>query len=212
MTSILLLGATGLVGQEVLRQSLADPRLARIVAPTRRALPESDARLENPIVDFDVLPADAAWWRCDGAICALGTTMKRAGSRQAFRKVDYDYVLASAALARRHGVKAFALVSALGANPRAGFFYPRVKGEVEAAVTALDFPSLTIVRPTFIGGERSEQRVAEQAFLSVLGAVNPILPRGMKLNPAPVIARNLIEAVLAAQPGRRVVSSAELTR
>lgn len=210
MPSILLLGATGLVGKEVLRQALADPRITRIVAPTRRALSQTHAKLENPIVDFDALPADAAWWGCDGAICTLGTTMKRAGSREAFRKVDYDYVLAGATLAKRHGVKAFALVTALGANPNARFFYPHVKGEIEQAMAALDFASLTILRPNFIGGERSERRVAERAFLAVLGVINPILPRGMKLNPAPVIARRLIEAALGAPPGRHVVSSGEL--
>lgn len=210
MASILLLGATGLVGQEVLRQALADPRVTRIVAPTRRPLPQTHSKLENPIVDFDALPADAPWWACDGAICTLGTTMKRAGSREAFRRVDYDYVLAGATLARHHGVKAFALVSALGANPNARFFYPRVKGEIEQAVAALGFESLTILRPTFIGGERAERRVAERAFLTVLGALNPILPRSMKLNPAPVIARRLIEAALGAQPGRHVASSSEL--
>jgi len=210
VTSILLLGATGLVGKEVLRQALADARIARIVAPTRRALPEKHPKLENPIVDFDALPAEAPWWTCDGAICTLGTTMKRAGSKEAFRKVDYDYVLAGANLAKRHGVKAFALVTALGANPNASFFYPRVKGEVEQAVTALGFASLTIVRPNFIGGERAERRVAERAFLLVLGAINPILPRGMKLNPAPVIARRLIEAAIGAPLGRHVVSSGEL--
>jgi uncharacterized protein YbjT (DUF2867 family) len=210
MISILLLGATGLVGKEVLRQALADPRIARIVAPTRRTLPESHAKLENPIIDFDALPMDAPWWGCDGAICTLGTTMKRAGSREAFRKVDHDYVLAGATLAKRHGAKAFALVSALGANPNASIFYPRVKGEVEQAVTALGFESLTILRPTFIGGERAERQVAERAFLTVLGAINPILPRSMKLNPAPVIAQRLIEAALGAPPGRHVVSSGEL--
>ncbi len=210
MISILLLGATGLVGREVLRQALADPRVTRIVAPTRRALAERHPKLENPIVDFDALPAEASWWGCDGAICALGTTMKRAGSREAFRKVDQDYVLAGATLAKRHGVKAFALVSALGANPNARIFYPRVKGEVEQAVAALGFASLTILRPTFIGGERAERRVAERAFLTVLGALNPILPRSMKLNPAPVIARRLIEAAIGARPGRHLVSSGEL--
>lgn len=212
MASLLLLGATGLVGQEVLRQMLAAPRVTRIVAPTRRSLAETRPKLENPIVDFDALPMDAPWWASDGAICTLGTTMKRAGSREAFRKVDYDYVLAGATLAKRHGVKAFALVSALGANPNAGIFYSRVKGEVEQAVTTLGFESLTILRPTFIGGERAERRVVERAFLTVLGAINPILPRSMKLNPAPVIARRLIEAALTAEPGRRVVSSSELAR
>lgn len=210
MPSILLLGATGLVGKEVLRQALADPRVTRVVAPTRRALAESHARLENPIVDFDALDMDAPWWDCDGAICTLGTTMKRAGSKEAFRKVDHDYVLAGATLAKRHGVSAFALVTAVGANPRSPFFYPRVKGEVERAVEALGFASLTLVRPNFIGGERGERRPAERAFLALLAAIDPVLPQRFRLNPAPAIARTLIEAVARPMPGRRVISSVDL--
>jgi uncharacterized protein YbjT (DUF2867 family) len=210
MTSILLLGATGLVGKDVLRQALADERVTRIVAPTRRALGEQHAKLENPVVDFDALPAQAPWWGCDGAICTLGTTMRRAGSRAAFFKVDHDYVVNSARLARQHGVRSFAVVTAVGANPRSSFFYPRVKGEVERALESLGFPSLTIVRPSFIGGERQERRPTERAFLAVLGAVNPILPAGWRLSPAPNIARALIEAAVAATPGRHVVPSSAL--
>ncbi|MDF3074245.1 MAG: NAD-dependent dehydratase [Alphaproteobacteria bacterium] len=210
MTSILLLGATGLVGKEVLRQALADRRVSRIVAPTRRALAEQHPKLENPIVDFDALPAEASWWGCDGAICALGTTMRRAGSRAAFFKVDHDYVVNGARLARQHGVRSFAVVTAVGANPRSSFFYPRVKGEVEQALEGLSFPSLTIVRPSFIGGERQERRPTERAFLAVLGVINPLLPRGWRMNPAANIARVLIEAAVTARPGTRVVASSAL--
>lgn len=210
MTSILLLGATGLVGQEVLRQALGDPGITRIVAPTRRTLGEANAKLENPIVDFSALPGDAPWWACDSVICALGTTMRRAGSREAFFKVDHDYVVDSAKLARRNGARAFVLVTAAGANASAPFFYPRVKGQAERSVEALGFPSLTIVRPNFIGGDRQERRPAERAFLAVLGAVNPVLPRAWRLNPADNIARVLIEAAIAARPGTQVVLSSAL--
>lgn len=210
MTSILLLGATGLVGNVVLLQALADQRISRIVAPTRRALSEQHAKLENPVVDFDALPAEASWWGCDGAICTLGTTMRRAGSRAAFFKVDHDYVVNSAKLARQHGARSFVVVTAVGANPRSNFFYPRVKGEVERALEGLGFFSLTIVRPNFIGGERQERRPAERAFLAVLGVVNPVLPAGWRMNPAENIARVLIEAAVAATPGTRVVASSAL--
>jgi uncharacterized protein YbjT (DUF2867 family) len=210
MISILLLGATGLVGKDVLRQALADQRISRIVAPTRRVLGEQYAKLENPVVDFDALPADALWWGCDGAICTLGTTMRRAGSRAAFFKVDHDYVVNSAKLARQHGARSFAVVTAVGANSRSSFFYPRVKGEVERALEGLGFPSLTIVRPNFIGGERQERRPTERAFLAVLGAVNPVLPRGWRMNPAANIARVLIEAAVTSRPGTHVVPSSAL--
>ena len=102
MTRILLAGASGMVGREVLRQALADPRVGEIVAPARRPL-AADAKLRNPLVDFDALPADAAWWKVDAVICTLGTTIRDAGSQAAFRRVDHDYPLRVAQLAHRHG-------------------------------------------------------------------------------------------------------------
>ncbi|MGD9869323.1 MAG: NAD(P)H-binding protein [Hyphomicrobiales bacterium] len=210
MTSLLVLGATGVVGREALRLALADARVTRVVAPTRRVLAIDHPKLENPVVDFDALPTDAAWWGCDGAICALGTTMKKAGSREAFRRVDFDAVLESAQALRRQGCRAFALVTAAGSKARSPVFYSRVKGEIEQAVRDLGFASLTIARPSFIGGEREERRPAERAFLALLRTLDPVLPRAMKMNPAPVIAAALLEAVLAAQPGVRVIRSAAL--
>ena len=103
MAVLLLVGATGLVGQSVLQQALADSRVSKVVAITRKPLPPQTG-LENPLVDFDALPVDAPWWNVDGGICTLGTTMRQAGSHQAFRKVDVDYPLAvaqTAAPARR---------------------------------------------------------------------------------------------------------------
>jgi hypothetical protein len=93
MTDLLLVGATGLVGQAVLRQALADSRVTKVVAVTRNPLPPQP-RLENPLVDFDALPGEASWWKVNAGICTLGTTMRQAGSHGAFRKVDVDYPLA----------------------------------------------------------------------------------------------------------------------
>ena len=114
MKTLLLAGATGLVGQHVLRLALADPRVACVVAPTRRALP-AHAKLVNPVVDFDHLPPDANWWKADAVVCALGTTMAKAGSKAAFRRIDLELPLQVARLSLRHGATSYALNSALGA-------------------------------------------------------------------------------------------------
>lgn len=206
---LLLAGATGLVGSHVLAQALADPRIDAVIAPTRRAL-AAHPKLLAPTVDFEVLPEEAPWWAADGAISALGTTIGKAGSQDAFRRVDYDYQLAVAKLASRHGTPAFVLNSALGADPASRIFYNRVKGELERDLAGLDFASLTFVRPGLIGGERREVRTAERAALTLFGILGPVLPRAWRINPAQHIAAAMIEAAIAAKSGTHVVTSAEL--
>ncbi len=207
---ILLAGATGLVGRHVLTQLLAAPECRAVVAPTRRALDVVHAKLDNPLVDFEQLPAQAPWWRADAAICALGTTMRQAGSREAFRRVDHAYPLAIGRLARQHGATAFALNSAMGADPRSRLFYNRVKGELERDLQALGYPSLVLVRPGLIGGERAQPRRAERAAAVVLGALGPLLPRRYRINPAERIAAALVEHALHPRAGVQVVDAAQL--
>jgi len=207
--TLLTLGATGLVGSRLLAQALASRDVARVVAPVRRALPAA-AKLHAPVVDFEALPSEAEWWRADAVLCALGTTMRQAGSQAAFRRVDHDYVLAAAQCARRHGTPAFVLNSALGADARSRVFYNRVKGEVEAALREQGFESLTLVRPGLIGGERQEHRPAERAATLALRIAGPLLPRAWRINPADRIAAAMLAAALAAEPGVHTVASSQL--
>jgi uncharacterized protein YbjT (DUF2867 family) len=206
---LLLVGATGLVGREVLRLALSDARVSQVVAPVRKPLP-AHPKLDAPLVDFDRLPPDAPWWRMDAAICTLGTTMKLAGTRQLFRRVDHDYPLAVARLALAAGTRTYALNSAAGANAGSRIFYNRVKGELERDLEALGFRSLTYVRPGLIGGEREEARAGEGAALRLLRVLGPVLPRRWRINPAPRIAAALLEAALAAAPGVHIVASEQL--
>lgn len=206
---LILIGATGLVGREVLRLALSDTRVTAIVAPVRKPLP-AHPKLDAPLVDFDRLPADAPWWQADAVICTLGTTMKVAGTRQAFRRVDHDYPLAAARLALAAGTRTYALNSAAGANAASRLFYNRVKGDLERDLEALGFASLTHVRPGLIGGEREEARAGEGAALRVLRVLGPVLPRRWRINPAPRIASALLEAALAGTPGVHVVGPERL--
>jgi uncharacterized protein YbjT (DUF2867 family) len=206
---LLLVGASGLVGSHVLSIALADSRVAQLVAPTRRALPEH-AKLLAPEVSFDALPGDAPWWKADAVICTLGTTIKAAGSREAFRRVDYEYPLEVARLARRHGTPTYTLNSALGADPASRIFYNRVKGELERDLAQVGFTSLTHVRPGLIGGERLEFRAGERVMKVALSALAPLLPLSWRISPAQNIARALVEAALRAEPGVAVVSSEAL--
>lgn len=207
---LMLAGATGLVGSHLLRLALDDARVTGVVAPVRRPLSLTHPKLSAPLIDFDAMPADAAWWHADAFACALGTTMKLAGSREAFRRVDFDYPLAMARHAHAHGTRTCVLNSAMGADAGSRFFYNRVKGEVEQALAQVGFDSLTLVRPGLIGGERQQSRPAERVALHAFTAFGPLLPRAWRINPVGHIATAMLEAAIAAAPGRHVVASAAL--
>lgn len=209
MTRLLLAGATGLVGDATLQRALASARVEQVVAPTRRPL-APHPKLFNPVVDFDALPGDADWWRVDAVACALGTTIRDAGSQDAFRRVDHDYPLAIARQAHAHGAKAFALVSAMGADARSRIFYSRTKGEVEDALTGIGFTSLTLLRPGLLGGERRQHRSGERLALRVMGALAGIVPARYRIVPAGRVADALLRAALDAPPGTHVIRSEQL--
>ncbi|WP_342118172.1 NAD-dependent dehydratase [Pseudoduganella sp. OTU4001] len=207
---LLLVGSSGLVGREVLRMALESPQVSAVVAPTRRRL-QPHPKLTAPVVDFDRLPGLEPWWHADAVICTLGTTIKVAGSKEAFRSVDYGYPMAVARLARQHGTPTFVLNSALGADAGSSIFYNRVKGEVEHGLRSLGFPTLVIARPGLIGGAREEFRLGEKIMVPILGALGPFLPRAWRINPAENIARAMLDAALNPQPGEHIVSSDQLT-
>jgi uncharacterized protein YbjT (DUF2867 family) len=209
MKKLMLVGATGLVGGHVLQQALADPAVAQVVAPTRKSL-VPHAKLLNPLVDFERLPEDAEWWAVDAVVCTLGTTIRSAGSQAAFYKVDHDHPLEVAYLARRHGARAFALNSALGADTGSRVFYSRTKGETERDLQAVGYPSLTLVRPGLIGGQRQQSRPLEQLAVTVSRLVQPLLPKRYRVVPADRIAQHLLQAALAATPGVHVLPSEAL--
>ena len=208
-SSLLLVGATGLVGRCVLEQALADPRVGAIVAPSRRELP-THPKLSAPAVDFKRLDADAAWWRADAVICTLGTTMRTAGSQAAFRRVDHDYPLAVARLARAQGTPTYVLNSATGADAGSRIFYNRVKGELEDDLRQLGFDSLALVRPGLISGQREEFRLGERLMVATLGVTGPLLPRRWRLNPAHNIAQALLQAALAPEPGVHIITATQM--
>lgn len=209
MKRVLMAGATGLVGQATLQRALASTAVSEVVAPTRRPLP-AHPKLLNPVVDFDALPGDAAWWQVDAVACALGTTIRDAGSREAFRRVDHDYCLAIARHAHAHGAQAFALVSALGADPASRLFYSRTKGEVEQALGRIGFDSMTLLRPGLLGGRRTQHRAGERWAQRLLGALGPALPRRYRVVPPARVAAALLDAALKARPGHHVVPSQQL--
>lgn len=206
---ILLIGATGLVGSHVLKQALADPRISQIIAPVRHELPVHP-KLFAPIVNFDQLPDEANIWDVDAVICTLGSTMKVAGSKAAFRQVDYTYPLECAKLAKKWGCPTYALTSALGANANSPFFYSRIKGKLEQSLIALNFESLTLVRPNVISGHRNQERLGEVVVIRIISSLSRILPVSCQISPAQNIASALLNSVIHPEKGVKIISSKHL--
>ncbi len=205
---VLLAGATGLVGGECLARLAADETVSGITALVRCA-PADSSRYGRKVgfaqVDFDRLEEHRALFSVDQVVCALGTTIKQAGSREAFRRVDYDYPLAIARLALQQGARHFLLVSALGADPNSRVFYSRVKGELEQAVLTLGYPAVTIVRPSLLLGNRQEFRLGEEIAKRFAWAT----PRKYRPVAAGDVAATLVAAARENRPGRRIIESAE---
>lgn len=203
---VLLLGATGLVGGELLDLLLEDPGVARVTAPVRRTSGRRAAKLDERVVSLDRLAEDAGLLAVDQLFCALGTTIAKAGSQEAFRRVDHDWPLAAARLARERGARHCLLVSAVDADPASRIFYNRVKGELERDLAALGYPSLTIARPSLILGARAERRVGEE-WARRLAWLFPPKYKGIH---ARTIARALVDAAREDAPGVRVLESREM--
>lgn len=208
--NLLCVGSTGLVGSHVLNLALKDPRISKVTVLTRRAVPQEDPKLNVQIVDFDHLPMEASWWKADAVICTLGTTIKAAGSKEAFRKVDLEYPLLVAKMARDHGTGNYVLNSATGADSHSNFFYNQVKGELEDRLSSMNFKSLTLVRPGLIGGEREEFRLGEEMAKGLMKILGPILPKSWRINQPGQIAKVILEAAIAHEKGVKIISSKDL--
>ncbi|MGI9077693.1 MAG: oxidoreductase [Gemmatimonadaceae bacterium] len=206
--SVLIVGATGLVGSECVRQFGAQPAFERVVVLARKPLPREIwcAKVQEHVVEFDSLKDYTSLFSVTHVLSALGTTIRAAGSESRFRRVDHDYVLAAARLGAQQGAQHFLLVSSLGADPASRVFYSRVKGEVEAAVAQLSYPSLTIVRPSLLLGERREFRLGE-VLTKPLAFLAPAKYRPVH---ARDVAGALLQAALADQPGTRIIESREI--
>jgi uncharacterized protein YbjT (DUF2867 family) len=202
-TTVLLAGSTGLVGKEILSLVNADARISEIRVLTRRTpqKPQLSNKMRILVTDYSDLEENPDWFNVDIVFCALGTTMKNAGSKKVFRQVDFEYPLRVAKLAKAAGARGFVLVSAAGANPNSIFFYNRVKGEVEDAIRMLGFDRFVVVRPSLLLGDRGEFRPAERLASLFSG----LAPRAWKPVHAKQVARGVIESGLGGDNGGHMI-------
>lgn len=204
MKTALIAGSSGLIGQACVRLLLESAEFARVIAVARRPTGVRHAKLEERVCSFDSLgnvrPVEA-----DVAFCALGTTMRRAGSKDAFYAVDHDAVANFAYWARAGGAAVFCAVSSVGADPASGNFYLATKGDMEAALREQRFPRLEIFRPSVLTGDRAEQRTGERVAGAVLSFASPLL-FGPLAKYRPVAAETVARAMVAASlaPGAKV--------
>ncbi|MDC0666767.1 NAD(P)H-binding protein [Nannocystis radixulma] len=208
----ILVGATGLVGRELLTQLLSDPRFSVVTVLTRRTCGVTHPKLVEHLVDFD-RPDD---WRArvtgDVLFSALGTTSKAAGSREAQYRVDYTYQLEVARAARGNGASTYVLVSSAGASAKSAIFYSRMKGELERDTAALGFPRARFLHPGPLDGDRQEERTGERWALRVLRPLAPILPATARPIDAGIVARAGIAAAFDPTPGVVRCSARDLFR
>ena len=172
---VMLLGATGLTGGKVLEGLLAKDEVSQLVAPVRHKLPTLHKKLRQHEIDFDQMADHANLFNVDSIVCCLGTTIKKAGSQQQFRTVDFGYPLKAAELGRSQGTRAFILMSAIGASSSSTIFYNRVKGELEDSLRELRYPYLSIYHPSLLLGDRREHRTAEALGIKAMPLVNRLL-------------------------------------
>ncbi|HYF93692.1 MAG TPA: NAD(P)H-binding protein [Symbiobacteriaceae bacterium] len=213
MTTAMVGGATGLVGGELLNLLLEQPEYERVVALVRRPLSRSHPKLAQAVVDFDRLEEQAEAFRVDDVYCCLGTTIKKAGSQAAQRRVDFEYPLTMARLAAGAGARRYLLVSSIGADTKSAIFYCRLKGEVEAAVAAAGVPAIHIFRPALLLGHRQEHRPGERIAVALSPLYAPFLPARYRPIAARDVAQAMVNVALGAdEAGTRIYLNDEVQR
>jgi uncharacterized protein YbjT (DUF2867 family) len=211
--SLLLLGATGLVGGECLRYLRNDDHFSSVTILARRRLPDRDmtAKMRQHVIDFEKIDRYRDMIRADVVVCALGSTMGKAGSRENFYKIDFEYPYQLAKIARENGAGHFLLVSAAGADARSPFFYNRVKGELEAAVAGLGYDTVSIFRPSLLLGARKESRPGEVLMKLILGPLSFAVPGKYRPVPARTVAAAVLQAARSNQLGVLIFAGQAIT-
>jgi len=204
----ILLGASGLVGGHLLRQLLESGHYEQVVSLARRPLPLEHPKLVQQTLDFD--QPDQNLIVGDDLFCALGTTLRKAGSKEAQYRIDCLYPYEIGRIARANGVRQYLLVSSVGADAQSTNFYLRTKGDLEEKVKSLEFENFVSARPSFLLGDRAEFRLGEKIGIVLATLFNPIIPKRYRGIQAALVAKALIHAANAGWSGTRVLENEAL--
>lgn len=215
MKTALIAGTTGLTGTALVTLLLSDTRYDKIIVLVRKSSPVTNPKITEMVVDFEKLASYVeAIDKVDDIFCCLGTTMKKAGSKAAFKKVDYEYPLRLAQLGEKIGINHFLMISAMGANVNSSVFYNKVKGETERDISLLKIPAITFFRPSLLLGDRKENRPGEKVGIAIakflsFSMVGPL--KNYKAIEVSDIARAMIkEANDGNRKGVKIVLSGEM--
>ncbi|QAA31801.1 oxidoreductase [Clostridium manihotivorum] len=206
-------GGTGLIGKALVKQLLSDPQYNSITLILRRFIGITDPKLEQKVIDFDLLESIDIDLKDADVFCTLGTTIKKAKTQENFKKVDYHYPLVLGKMAKKQGAKQLLIVTAMGASSTSSIFYNRVKGEIEEALRELNLPILKIFRPSLLLGDRGEFRMGEGMTAALSGLFTPLLLGPLrKYRPikGEVVARGMIAAAKKDDHGVHTYESNEI--
>lgn len=210
----LLVGATGLVGSHCLNELITNDAFSTVHILVRRPLEvKLPEKIQQHLVDFDHIDEFQLDESIDTVFCCLGTTMKKAGSKAAFEKVDYTYVIESAKMGLRYKAKQFLVVSAIGADADSRFFYNQVKGKVEKDLAQLAYDALHIFRPSMLGGKRNEFRLGEQVGIVLMRLFSPFFIGKLKryaIISGKKVAQAMVQQALTEKQGVFIVESEEI--
>ncbi len=209
MKTAVIIGSSGLIGKELTKLLLEDERYTKINALVRKPLEINHEKLVQIRYDFDWPEGEHV--HGEDFFCCLGTTIKKAGSQSAFRKVDYNYIIQTAETALSNGVSKMALVSSIGASTESKVFYSKVKGETEEALGALNFESLHIMRPSLLLGDRPDLRMAEIIGAFVSTAFSFAIPDKYKAIEAKDVAKAMIQEINSDKKGINILESDEIS-
>ena len=212
MRTAIVAGATGLIGRELIQKLILSDQYRLIYLISRRESGLIHPKIKEVLTGFDLISQLNIAETIDDAFCTLGTTMKQAGSREQFKKVDYQYVLAFADFTKRLGVSKFLVISSMGADPKSGVFYNMVKGMTEEALKEMGFKNLVILRPSLLLGKRSESRFSEKIFGFIMKALNFLISDNYKAIPGEKVAAFMVKMARTSIDSVSIIKSGEILR
>jgi len=212
MRIAIVAGASGLVGKELVYKLINSDQYRLIYILSRKKIGLVNDKIRELVIDFDKIDQLKFAEPVDDAFCTLGTTMKQAGSKDNFKKVDFEYVIALANLAKHSGASKFLVVSAMGANSKSAVFYNKVKGLTEEALMSIGFNQLVIFRPSLLLGDRHDKRFAEKLSGFLMKVFNFLIPDNYKAIEAEKVADYMVKMALKSTDKVLIIKSGEMLR